>query len=99
MWGVVQNVSRPTLSCQEMSHAPPMTLEMTATRHDQMYQGIESVVAKAWTAARACTEDASEIESAMARLSRESAVHYPHYARALRKLLPTHIKFSLNLLF
>ena len=30
------------LSCQEMSHAPPMTLEMTAMTQDQMYQGMES---------------------------------------------------------
>ena len=55
MCGVVQNVSRPTLSCQEMSHAPPITLEMTARRQDQIYQGTESVAAETWAAVRACT--------------------------------------------
>ena len=34
------------LSCQEMSHAPPITLEMTAMTQDQMYQGTESVAAE-----------------------------------------------------
>ena len=55
MCGVVQKVSRPTLSCQEMSHAPPITLQMTAMRQDQMYQGIDSVLAIAWTVVRVCT--------------------------------------------
>jgi hypothetical protein len=55
MCGVVQNVSRPTLSCQEMSHAPPITLEMTAIKQDQIYQGTESVAAETWEAVRPCT--------------------------------------------
>src|SRR5216683_2543107 len=76
MCGVVQNVSRPTLSCQEISHAPPMTLERTAIRQDQTYQGMESVAAEAWTSVLICTRDATEIESAMARLCRESDFHY-----------------------
>jgi len=59
MCGVVQNVSRPTLSCQEMSHAPPITLQITATRQDQMYQEIDSVPAIAWTVVRS-SESAHE---------------------------------------
>ena len=35
-------MSRPTLSCQEMSQTPPTTLEETATTLHQMYQGMES---------------------------------------------------------
>src|SRR5580658_2060943 len=42
----VQNVSRPTLSCQEMSQTPPTTLEATARTFDQMYQGMDRVLAE-----------------------------------------------------
>ena len=38
-WGAVQNVSRPILSCQEMSQTPPNEAEVTASAHAQMYQG------------------------------------------------------------
>jgi hypothetical protein len=50
-----------------MSHAPPITLQITATRHDHTYQGTESAVTAAETrpAVRSCIEDATEIVSAM----------------------------------
>jgi hypothetical protein len=35
-----------------MSHAPPITLETTARRQDQIYQGTESVAAERWAAVR-----------------------------------------------
>ena len=76
MCGVVQNESRPMLSCQEMSHAPPMTLEMTAIRQDQMYQGTESVAAETWASVRACTRDVTDIESAMASLCPRKGFQY-----------------------
>src|ERR1039457_2254332 len=38
-WGAVQNVSRPMLSCQEMSQTPPNEAEVTASAHAQMCQG------------------------------------------------------------
>src|SRR5579863_6458821 len=75
MCGVVQNVSRPMLSCQEMSHAPPITLEITAMTQDHTYQGIDSAASETWAAVRACTWDATEIESAMARLRRKTLLH------------------------
>ena len=34
-------MSRPTLSCQEMSQTPPTTLQATAMTLHQMYQGME----------------------------------------------------------
>src|SRR5580704_1741718 len=48
----VQNVSRPTLSCQEMSHTPPTTLQATAATLHQMYQGMERVLAETRSAVR-----------------------------------------------
>src|SRR6266853_376939 len=76
MCGVVQNVSRPILSCQEISHAPPTTLDITAMRQDQTYQGTESVAAESSDTDRARTWDATEIESAKRYLCRLSDFHY-----------------------
>ena|SRR5580765_4700100 len=75
MCGVVQKESRPMLSCQEISHAPPTTLEMTANKQDQTYQGTDSATAVTCTAGRAFSCEATEIESAMAA-ERESFLHY-----------------------
>jgi hypothetical protein len=38
-----------------MSHAPPITLEMTARRQDQTYQGTVLVAAETSAADRTCT--------------------------------------------
>jgi hypothetical protein len=46
----VQNVSRPTASCQEMSQALPTTAQMTERMAHQIYQGMESVAAAARSA-------------------------------------------------
>ena len=70
------------LSCQEMSHAPPITLEMTARRQDQTYQGTVLVAAETSAADRTCTCDATEIESAIPRLHRKSDFHYDDLYRA-----------------
>src|SRR5579859_3807303 len=47
----VQNVSRPTLLCHEMSHTPPMALDVMATTQHQTYQGMAA--ARAATRSRA----------------------------------------------
>src|SRR5215469_1037220 len=67
-WAGVQKVSRPTLSCQEMSQTPPITLEATAMTLHQMYQGIETVLAETRSVARAGKVDDSGIESAMCEI-------------------------------
>ena len=43
----VQNESRPTLLCQEMSQTPPIALELTAAMQHHTYHGI--AVARALT--------------------------------------------------
>src|ERR1700733_13046789 len=73
--GVVQNVSRPMLSCQEISHAPPTTLEITAIRHDQMYQGTVPVAAETCAVVWGCTRAGSEIVSAMMYLYKKSTLY------------------------
>ncbi len=45
-------MSRPTLSCQEMSQTPPTTLQATAMTLHQMYQGMERVLAETRSAVR-----------------------------------------------
>jgi hypothetical protein len=59
-----------------MSHAPPITLEITAIRQDQIYQGTESVAAETWAAVWTRTREATEIESAIPRLYRKSDFHF-----------------------
>src|SRR5579859_1101984 len=61
----VQNVSRPTLSCQEMSQTPPMTLEETAMTLHQMYQGMESDLAETRSAVRTWSVEESGIVPAI----------------------------------
>src|SRR5580693_8943851 len=56
MCGVVQNESRPTLSCQEISHAPPMVPEAMAMRQLQIYQGMLCTPATARSFARVLSE-------------------------------------------
>src|SRR5579859_131094 len=65
----VQNVSRPTLSCQEMSQTPPTTLEETAMTLHQMYQGMESDLAETRSVAGASSVEESGIVPAIADVS------------------------------
>jgi hypothetical protein len=64
------------LSCQEMSHAPPTTLERTAMTFAQMYQGTTAVAVEARASERACTSAVTEMESAMAHLSGENVLAF-----------------------
>src|ERR1700735_554026 len=61
----VQNVSRPTASCQEMSQALPTTAENTDTMQHHMYQGIDADSAYARSTLRAWIGGCSEIVPAI----------------------------------
>src|SRR5580704_5302966 len=57
----VQNVSRPTVSCHEISHALPTTADSTDNMQHHMYQGIDAVSAYARSMLRAWIGGCSEI--------------------------------------
>jgi hypothetical protein len=64
-----------------MSQAPPITLEITAIRQDQMYHGTESAAAVVAALVRAPICDPMEMESAIVPLSRGGKLYDANIAR------------------
>src|SRR5580704_15944371 len=77
----VQKVSRPTLSCQEMSQTPPTALQATARTLHQMYQGIVRALAETRSAARAWSVEERGMAPAIGLCSEKICYYGPHVAQ------------------